>query len=72
MDQRVIRSTLEHICLAVQEEGSRPPGLLVVGASCEVIHQPTGQEWEVEDGFKKLDELCLLEDMALIEELGVT
>ncbi|EZF34478.1 uroporphyrinogen-III C-methyltransferase [Trichophyton mentagrophytes] len=55
-DQRVIRSTLEHVCLAVQEEGSRPPGLLVVGASCEVLHQP-GRKWIVEDGFKTLDGL---------------
>ncbi|EFR02578.1 uroporphyrinogen-III C-methyltransferase [Nannizzia gypsea CBS 118893] len=55
-DQRVIRSTLENVCLAVQEEGSRPPGLLVVGKSCEVLHQP-GQKWIVEDGFKALDGL---------------
>ncbi|EGE08891.1 siroheme synthase [Trichophyton equinum CBS 127.97] len=55
-DQRVIRSTLEHVCLAVREEGSRPPGLLVVGASCEVLHQP-GRKWIVEDGFKTLDGL---------------
>ncbi|OAL74859.1 hypothetical protein A7D00_0456 [Trichophyton violaceum] len=55
-DQRVIRSTLEHVCMAVQEEGSRPPGLLVVGASCEVLHQ-SGRKWIVEDGFKTLDGL---------------
>jgi len=71
-DQRVIRSTLEHVCLAVQEEGSRPPGLLVVGVSCEVLHQPAGQEWEVEDGFKKLDELCGAKEMAMVDELGGT
>ena len=71
-DQRVIRSTLEHVCLAVQEEGSRPPGLLVVGSSCEVLHQPAGQDWVVEDGFKGLDELCVSEEMAVIEELGVS
>jgi uroporphyrin-III C-methyltransferase len=71
-DQRVIRSTLKHVCLAVQEEGSRPPGLLVVGSSCEVLHQPAGQDWVVEDGFKGLDELCVSEEMAVIEELGVS
>ncbi|KAI9885046.1 MAG: hypothetical protein M1823_003145 [Watsoniomyces obsoletus] len=37
-DQRVIRTTLEYVCAAVEEEGSRPPGLLVVGRSCRVLH----------------------------------
>jgi uroporphyrin-III C-methyltransferase len=55
-DQRVIRSTLEHVCQAVEEEGSRPPGLLVVGQSCQVLHQlATGQRWSVEEGFRSLD-----------------
>ncbi|KAL4973739.1 tetrapyrrole methylase [Aspergillus desertorum] len=56
-DQRVIRSTLEHVCQAFEAEGSRPPGLLVVGASCHVLHKPKGQKWIVEDGFQGLDEL---------------
>ncbi|KAJ5153264.1 Uroporphyrinogen-III C-methyltransferase [Penicillium canariense] len=57
-DQRVIRSTLEHICLAFEEAGSRPPGLLVVGASCHVLHRPAdGQKWVIEEGFHGLDEL---------------
>ncbi|KAJ5124220.1 uncharacterized protein N7515_008045 [Penicillium bovifimosum] len=56
-DQRVIRSTLEHVCLAFEEAGSRPPGLLVVGASCHVLHNPHGQRWVVEEGFHGLDEL---------------
>ena len=51
-DQRVIRSTLEHVCIAVEEEGSRPPGLLVVGWSCEVLMDMKHQgRWSVEDGF---------------------
>lgn len=55
-DQRVIRSTLQHVCQAVQEEGSRPPGLLVVGNSCEVLDRPTAdQRWKVEEGFRSLD-----------------
>ncbi|PGH09568.1 uroporphyrin-III C-methyltransferase [Blastomyces parvus] len=69
-DQRVIRSTLEHICLAVQEEGSRPPGLLVVGASCGVLHPLASEQWTVEDGFKGLDELGGDSEMAIINELG--
>ncbi|KLJ13682.1 uroporphyrin-III C-methyltransferase/precorrin-2 dehydrogenase/sirohydrochlorin ferrochelatase [Blastomyces silverae] len=69
-DQRVIRSTLEHVCLAVQEEGSRPPGLLVVGASCGVLHPLTSAKWTVEDGFKGLDELGGDREMAIINELG--
>lgn len=36
-DQRVIRSTLAHVCRAVEEEGSRPPGLLVLGWGCNVL-----------------------------------
>lgn len=55
-DQRVIRTTLEHVNAAVEEEGSRPPGLLVVGASCEVL-QKSPQKWVVEDGFQALDAL---------------
>lgn len=58
-DQRVIRSTLEHVCAAVEEEGSRPPGLLVVGWSCEVLVKGGGQEarWVVEEGFAGLGSL---------------
>ncbi|KAI5364535.1 Putative siroheme biosynthesis protein Met8 [Septoria linicola] len=55
-DQRVIRTTLEHVVAAIDEEGSRPPGLLVVGASCEVL-QKLPQKWVVEDGFQGLDAL---------------
>lgn len=58
-DQRVIRSTLEHVCAAVDEEGSRPPGLLVVGWSCEVLVKRGCQEarWVVEEGFAGLGSL---------------
>ena len=57
-DQRVIRSTLSKVCSAVEEEGSRPPGLLVVGWSCEVLVKlPPGQAWVVEDGFAGFDGL---------------
>ncbi|EEH49973.2 uroporphyrinogen-III C-methyltransferase [Paracoccidioides brasiliensis Pb18] len=68
-DQRVIRSTLEHVCLAVQEEGSRPPGLIVVGASCGVLHSLTGAKWTVEDGLQGLDGLGGTEEMVLLDEL---
>ncbi|KAF7591858.1 hypothetical protein BBP40_001055 [Aspergillus hancockii] len=56
-DQRVIRSTLENVCLAFEAEGSRPPGLLVVGASCQILHPRKDQKWVVEEGFRGLDEL---------------
>ncbi|KEF57905.1 uroporphyrin-III C-methyltransferase/precorrin-2 dehydrogenase/sirohydrochlorin ferrochelatase [Exophiala aquamarina CBS 119918] len=70
-DQRVIRSTLQHVCQAVEDEGSRPPGLLVVGHSCEVLHQLSKNErWSVEEGFRGLEatgstssELNLLKDL---------
>ena len=51
-DQRVIRSTLQNVCPAVEEEGSRPPGLLIVGWSCEVLMDMKGKgRWLVEEGF---------------------
>ncbi|KAJ5114730.1 hypothetical protein NUU61_000489 [Penicillium alfredii] len=56
-DQRVIRTTLEHVCLAFEAAGSRPPGLLVLGASCHVLHNPQDQRWVIEEGFHGLDEL---------------
>jgi uroporphyrin-III C-methyltransferase len=56
-DQRVIRSTLADIEAAVEEEGSRPPGLLVVGWSCQVLYEGK-QRWVVEDGFRGLQDLA--------------
>lgn len=56
-DQRVIRSTLEYVCMAFEAEGSRPPGLLVVGKSCHVLQNINGQKWVVEEGFHGLDGL---------------
>ena len=51
-DQRVIRSTLQHVCASIEELGSRPPGLLVVGWSCEVLTNLKDQgRWIVEEGF---------------------
>jgi uroporphyrin-III C-methyltransferase len=69
-DQRVIRSTLEHVCAAVEEEGSRPPGLLVLGSSCEVLHKMGGQRWVVEDGFRDLDDLGIERGLDIVKELG--
>lgn len=51
-DQRVIRTTLEFVAMAVEEEGSRPPGLLVLGNACEVlVGKEKGRKWSVEEGF---------------------
>ena len=58
-DQRVIRTTLEHVVAAIEEEGSRPPGLLVVGHACEVLKRPVSQKWVVEEGFASLDTINL-------------
>ncbi|KAL7276168.1 uroporphyrin-III C-methyltransferase [Rhizina undulata] len=49
-DQRVIRTTLESVVHAVEEEGSRPPGLIVVGWACDVLKKG-GKKWVVEEGF---------------------
>jgi uroporphyrin-III C-methyltransferase len=55
-DQRVIRTRLEYVYQAVEEEGSRPPGLLVVGEACEVLHKlAEGSRWVTEEGFRSLD-----------------
>ncbi|KAL9607275.1 MAG: hypothetical protein Q9167_007797 [Letrouitia subvulpina] len=54
-DQRVIRSDLGNITEAFEVEGSRPPGLLVVGWSCNILMQNGGAKWVVEDGFHGLD-----------------
>lgn len=54
-DQRVIRTTLEFVAEAIEAEGSRPPGLLVVGRACDALYTPEkGRSWTVEDGFKEL------------------
>lgn len=56
-DQRVIRTTLEFVAEAIEEEGSRPPGLLVLGAACEVLHKgEAGRKWVVEEGLKGFEE----------------
>ncbi|KAI9050296.1 hypothetical protein LZ554_005463 [Drepanopeziza brunnea f. sp. 'monogermtubi'] len=56
-DQRVIRTTLEFVGAAIEEEGSRPPGLLVLGNACEaLIKGEKGRKWSVEEGFKGFDE----------------
>ncbi|KAL8710243.1 MAG: hypothetical protein Q9220_005174 [cf. Caloplaca sp. 1 TL-2023] len=54
-DQRVIRSTLAWVVQAVEAEGSRPPGLLVVGKACEVLKSRGGARWVVEEGFKEFE-----------------
>ncbi|QDS68490.1 hypothetical protein FKW77_010857 [Venturia effusa] len=64
-DQRVIRSSLEHICLAVEELGSRPPGLLILGKACAVLHD-TADRWTVEEGFSGMD---FLREMSVGEEI---
>ena len=70
-DQRVIRSTLEYVSTAVEEEGSRPPGLLVLGWSCEVLNRSGGQRWVVEEGFRGLDlDLDLDGDLDVVREMG--
>jgi uroporphyrin-III C-methyltransferase len=71
-DQRVIRTTIQHVCTAVEEEGSRPPGLLVVGHACRVLSEYS-QRWVVEEGFHGLDDLGVEGELQLSklgEEVG--
>jgi uroporphyrin-III C-methyltransferase len=56
-DQRVIRTTLEFVAAAIEEEGSRPPGLLVLGVACEVLYKSeAGRKWTVEEGLKGFED----------------
>ncbi|ATY62640.1 Uroporphyrin-III C-methyltransferase [Cordyceps militaris] len=59
-DQRVIRTTLARVAEAVEAEGSRPPGLLVVGGACNALEGvlDRGRAWVVEEGFRGLDGLA--------------
>jgi uroporphyrin-III C-methyltransferase len=60
-DQRVIRTTLEFVSAAIEEEGSRPPGLLVLGNACEVLCKAdAGRKWLVEEGFKGFEDFSNL------------
>jgi uroporphyrin-III C-methyltransferase len=70
-DQRVIRTTLEFVVAAIEEEGSRPPGLLVLGAACEVLHKSdAGRKWAVEEGLKGFEDFnpLGLEELVLSEK----
>lgn len=73
-DQRVIRTTIGKVVEAVEQEGSRPPGLLVVGRACEFLNEPCekGRAWRVEEGFRGLDFLDLGAGAggASLEDLG--
>ncbi|KAF2643452.1 uroporphyrin-III C-methyltransferase [Massarina eburnea CBS 473.64] len=63
-DQRIIRTSLQHVCAAVEEEGSRPPGLLVVGNACTILREYS-QKWVVEEGFNGLEDLAGTRELAL-------
>jgi uroporphyrin-III C-methyltransferase len=70
-DQRVIRTTLEFVSAAIEEEGSRPPGLLVLGKSCEALHKgDAGRKWLVEEGFKGFEDFSSigLEELVSTEQ----
>jgi len=76
-DQRVIRTTLAYVTAAIEEEGSRPPGLLVLGAACEVLVKPDGKggrKWTVEEGFKGLEWAESLGDLEMggVGDAGVS
>lgn len=57
-DQRVIRTTLKSVGKAVEACGSRPPGLLVTGYSCNITGRELNDEpWYVEEGCQQLSSL---------------
>ncbi|PSR93989.1 tetrapyrrole methylase [Coniella lustricola] len=66
-DQRVVRTTLQYVAEAIEQEGSRPPGLLVVGRACEALYKSQqDRAWTVEEGFRGLE----VEDAAVNAALG--
>ncbi|KAF2735125.1 uroporphyrin-III C-methyltransferas-like protein [Polyplosphaeria fusca] len=68
-DQRVIRTTLEHVCAAIEEEGSRPPGLLVVGKACNVL-RPCRHKWVIEEGFQGFEDIGAQNDFTFLAEIA--
>ncbi|OTA62657.1 uroporphyrinogen-III C-methyltransferase [Hypoxylon sp. EC38] len=49
-------AVIERASCPDQREGSRPPGLLVVGRACEFLNKlEKGRAWSVEEGFRGLD-----------------
>ena len=69
-DQRVIRSTLQDVVAAIEEEGSRPPGLLVLGWSCEVLKGRDGARWVTEEGFAGFGQLFDVNEVQLRMEVA--
>jgi uroporphyrin-III C-methyltransferase len=69
-DQRVIRTSLQFVSAAIEEEGSRPPGLLVLGKACEALCKAdVGRKWVVEEGFKGLEDFGGLDGL-VEQEVG--
>jgi uroporphyrin-III C-methyltransferase len=61
---------LEYVAAAIEEEGSRPPGLLVLGNACEVLHKnDAGRKWAVEEGFKGFGEELGLEELVVADKM---
>ena len=57
-DQRVIRTTLKNVGKAIEVCGSRPPGLLVTGNSCNTTgRELTDKPWYVEEGCQQISSL---------------
>ncbi|ODV58125.1 uroporphyrinogen-III C-methyltransferase [Ascoidea rubescens DSM 1968] len=69
-DQRIIRSQLKNVVEAFEVAGSRPPGLLVIGHTCDLLHGHFGgkseqhgehgehgepPKWIVEEGYSDID-----------------
>jgi uroporphyrin-III C-methyltransferase len=69
-DQRVIRTRLEFVTAAIEEQGSRPPGLLVLGKACEALFTADAdRKWVVEEGFQGFEvEGVSLEEFVLENE----
>ena len=49
-DQRSVYTTLQHLALAAEAVGSRPPGLMIAGVACQVLEKlELGKRWIVKE-----------------------
>lgn len=81
-DQRVVRTTLSSVASAIEECGSRPPGLLVTGRACEVLFKEEAgeekaekrlQNWTIKEGvdFSEQSWLWLAKVGESVREIAV-
>lgn len=67
-DQRVVRTRLGNVARAIEECGSRPPGLLVTGRACEILFKQEDGEEQSEQRVEKLESWTIEEGIDRSEQ----